>query len=870
MPMEDVTTLQKKLAEYERQNQDLLLQNEELKDFVENASIPLHSVNEEGIITWANQAELDSLGYTADEYIGKPIQDFHADSHTINDILVRLKSNETLINYPATLRCKDGSTKHVLINSNVYRKDDKFIRTRCFTRDISLIVAEEARKEMLLTDLENRQSQLQMAIELTNLGTWEWNPVNNILFWSNECRSIYGLPDNLEPTFELFGKLIHPDDYERVQKRIQNALNSEDGIYEITNRIVRYDDQTIRWIKVKGKVIFNDDKLPDRFIGTVVDITESKQVKEKILRSEHLFRSIALNIPNSLVIVIDKNHRFITLEGDLMQKMGYYGKDYIGKHPTEVAPPERYEASKHLYEKVLAGEKFSLERKGPSGGDFMVHFVPLMNDEHEVEAGLIIAMDITEIKEAQEKSAKLAAIIESSDDAIISKTLEGIITSWNDSAQRTFGYHAEEMIGVSILKLIPDDRKHEETQILSRLKKGERVEHFETKRLKKDGSLLDVSLTISPIKDQNGKIIGLSKIARDISLLREAGEKSAKLGAIIESSEDAIISKTLLGIVTSWNASAQRTFGYSAEEMIGEPILKLIPLDRQEEETYILSRLRNGERVEHFETKRLKKDGTLIDVSLTISPVKDVNGKITGISKIARDITERKQEEQRKNDFVAIVSHELKTPLTSITGYIQLLLSKARKEESEQNINILTRTEIQAKKMASMIQDFLNLAKMEEGKIQLNPQKFDLLPLVEEIMGDSQFISSRHEIEIKVSNGISLDADRDKIGQVLINLLSNAIKYSPQGGKITIQGEVQHKNVKVSVSDEGLGISLSDQKRLFDRFYRVNDDRVKSVSGFGIGLYFVSEILRYHKSNINVTSQEGIGSTFYFNLPLAD
>jgi len=352
------------------------------------------------------------------------------------------------------------------------------------------------------------------------------------------------------------------------------------------------------------------------------------------------------------------------------------------------------------------------------------------------------------------------------------------------------------------------------------------------------------------------------------SIIEQSKLDSAKLAAIITSSDDAIISKTLNGVITSWNNSAERTFGYASHEMIGEPILKLIPEDRKQEEVHILSRLRKGERVEHFETKRVKKDGNLIDVSLTISPIKDSMGKIIGLSKIARDITERKQEEQRKNDFVAIVSHELKTPLTSITGYIQLMLLKLRKEGNEQHLDILGKAENQAKKMAAMIQDFLNLAKMEDGKIRMNYAAFDLKPLVEEIVADTQFKSPNHYICISIDDQINIRADRDKIGQVLINLLSNAIKYSPKGGNISITAKIKAQKVTIAVKDKGLGINIADQKRLCDRFYRVNNDLSKSVSGFGIGLYLVSEILRYHQSKIMVESKEGFGSNFSFSLPL--
>lgn len=477
-----------------------------------------------------------------------------------------------------------------------------------------------------------------------------------------------------------------------------------------------------------------------------VSIEELNETQKNLQRSEKLFRSIALNIPKSLIIMIDKDHRFLAIEGELMEKMGYDSQDYTGKHPTEVAPPERYEATKHLYERLMSGEKFSEERQSATGENFMVHFVPLENDNNEVEAGLMIALEISDIKQAEEKSAKLAAIIESSDDAIISKTLESVITSWNDSAERIFGFTADEIIGQTIYKLIPDDRKDEEPQIIARIKTGERVQHFETKRITKDETLLDVSVTISPVKDKQGEIIG--------------------------------------------------------------------------------------------------------------------------ISKIVRDITEKKLEEQRKNDFVAMVSHELKTPLTTINSYIQLLLAKAKKEEDSFRVNALTRTYVQAKKMTSMIDDFLSVARLEEGKVPLKIAPFNFHELAEEIASDQQFLTLKHTIQLRDCKEVELNADRDKIGQVLNNLISNAIKYSPNGGPITITCEKKGTKATISVIDNGVGIKPEDQKRLFDRFYRANNEKLQMVSGFGIGLYLVSEVLRYHKSKIELKSEENEGSTFYFSLDL--
>lgn len=276
------------------------------------------------------------------------------------------------------------------------------------------------------------------------------------------------------------------------------------------------------------------------------------------------------------------------------------------------------------------------------------------------------------------------AIVASSDDAIISKNLKGIVTSWNAGAQLLFGYSAQEMIGHSLLKLFPPDKANEEQFILEKIIAGEKVHHFETVRLHKDGTALNISVTISPIYDQHGAVIGASKVARDITEYMRLDSEAQRYQAIVQSSEDAIISKSLNGIVTSWNRGAQAMFGYSAEEMIGQPMLILLPADRQDEETVILNRLRKGEKVEHFETLRVCKNGRLIQVSVTISPIFDQCGTVIGASKIARDITDKKQAEARleltsrvftnTNEAIVITDAfgiiiEVNEAFSSISGY---------------------------------------------------------------------------------------------------------------------------------------------------------------------------------------------------------
>ncbi|MBV9624643.1 MAG: PAS domain S-box protein [Acidobacteria bacterium] len=261
---------------------------------------------------------------------------------------------------------------------------------------------------------------------------------------------------------------------------------------------------------------------------------------------------------------------------------------------------------------------------------------------------VILSIDAVKLEANEQQkiaiaNSRLAAIVDSSDDVIISKDLNGTIKTWNRSAERILGYTAEEAIGQNIMLIIPQERQAEEIDILDRIRRGERVDHFETIRRKKDGSFINLSLTISPIKDKTGKIVGASKVARDISEQQRAHGARNLLAAIVNSSDDAIISKNLKGVIMTWNSGAERIFGYTGEEAIGKHIFLLIPEDRHNEEDEILGKIQRGERIEHFETVRRRKDGTLLDVSLTISPVRDLAGRIVGASKIARDITATKR-----------------------------------------------------------------------------------------------------------------------------------------------------------------------------------------------------------------------------------
>lgn len=232
------------------------------------------------------------------------------------------------------------------------------------------------------------------------------------------------------------------------------------------------------------------------------------------------------------------------------------------------------------------------------------------------------------------------------------------------------------------------------------------------------------------------------------------------------------------------------------------------------------------------------------------------------------DITESKQDEIRKNDFIAMASHELKTPLTSLKAYIQVLLSKAVTAGDAFLINALQKSENQVNKMTKLIYGFLDLSKLESGKLTLDKSETDINSLIEEVVADYRPIAASHIITFEGGPLVTLEADREKIGQVINNLISNAVKYSPKNTAVKVSIQTQEGRVKVSVQDRGIGIKLKDQQNIFKRFYRVEDESTKGFSGFGIGLYLCAEIVELHHGKIGVESQEGQGAEFYFVLPV--
>ncbi len=388
----------------------------------------------------------------------------------------------------------------------------------------------------------------------------------------------------------------------------------------------------------------------------------------------------------------------------------------------------------------------------------------------------------------------------------------------------------------------------------------------------------------------------------------QAEQASALLKAIVDSSDDAIISKDLKGVITSWNNGAERLFGYTAEETVGRPITLLIPADRLAEEAKILEQLKRGERVDHFETIRVRKDGSQLNISLTISPVKDADGRIIGASKVARDITDRiltdkalreyadqlKDADQRKDEFLATLAHELRNPLAPILNAVGLLKRPNLTAEHFQMAREIA--ESQLNQMVRLVDDLLDISRISRGRIELKKERVTLKSILDQALETSlpHVEAAGHKLSLSLPPGnVYLDGDPLRLAQVLSNLINNACKYSANNGKIEIKAEVEPaREIKghqrdaangsgnavapaamklvLSVKDTGIGIAPEDMPRLFKLFSQVDSGLDRSQGGLGIGLSLVRSLVEQHGGSVEAHSEGlGKGSEFIVRLPTA-
>jgi two-component system CheB/CheR fusion protein len=452
---------------------------------------------------------------------------------------------------------------------------------------------------------------------------------------------------------------------------------------------------------------------------------------------------------------------------------------------------------------------------------------------------------------------------------------DGTILRANQAELDLLGYRREEYVGRNVAEFHADREAYE--ALLQRLRGGERLRGHDARLLCEDGSVRHVLLD-AYARREGDRFVHVCCFTRDVTERKRAEEARSLLAAIIESSDDAIVSKTLDGVVTSWNAGAERLFGYAAAEAVGRPITLIIPHDLRDEEQMILERLRRGERIEHYDTVRRAKDGRLIDISLTISPVRDSTGQVVGASKVARDVSVRKRAEEalreadrRKDEFLAMLAHELRNPLAPISNAVRVLRAKGPPlPELQWARDVIDR---QVQQMTRLVDDLLDVSRITRGKIMLRRERVELAAVVSSAVEASRPLVEKwgHELTVKLPpEPVHLEADPTRLAQVLSNLLNNAAKYTDQGGRIALTAAREGDALLIRVRDSGVGIPREMLPHVFEMFTQVDGSLERSQGGLGIGLTLVRSLVQMHGGTVTAHSDgPGKGSEFVVRLPLA-
>lgn len=618
--------------------------------------------------------------------------------------------------------------------------------------------------------LQNRE-WLRLTMEGSRMGTWtrELDGTNHVK-WSSELERIFGLePGDFPQTEEAFFDFVHPEDRQALANAVRQAIETHSD-YTIEFRYTRKDGAQ-RWMLGRGRAFYDEAGKPSTLAGLGWDITERRQTEEALRLSEK----------------------------------------------------------------------------------------------------------------------ELTEFFENATEAIHWVGPDGTILRANQAELQMLGYRADEYVGRNIAEFHVEQSVIED--ILERLTRGETLERHPARMRCKDGSIRDVLINSSAYFEE-GRFVHTRCFTRDVTEQIRVDKALRGLAAIVESAADAIIAKDLDGVITSWNPGAERLYGYKAEEVIGKTVSILIPSDRPDEEPAILAKLRRGERIDHYETIRTAKDGRLIDVSLTVSPIREASGKVIGASKIARDITEQKRTAQErdqllkreraareeaeianraKDEFLAVLSHELRTPLTAMLGWLSILRGhRLDQKTTEHAIETIQRN---AQAQAQLIEDLVDVSRIVGGKLNLEVRPIDLLTVINAAVEVVRPAADANGIHIETNHDATVGpvlGDPARLQQVIWNLLSNAVKFTPKGGSVHVEFQRAESSAEIVVRDTGVGIAEEFLPHVFERFRQADSALTRSHRGMGLGLAIVRHLVELHGGTVTAKSSgENQGSTFTIQLPLA-
>ena len=744
--------------------------------------------------------------------------------------------------------------------------------------DITELV--NARKQIAET-----QEHLSFALLSGEIGIWDLDPIHNLVRWDARCRELFGFEEESQNGYEEVLGRIHPDDQSRVNEAVQRAIDPKsDGLYEINYRTVGKSNGHILWINSKGKAYFNAHNVAYRFAGTARDITReiTARRREQQLLSLVNHNADHMTVANMEGEVIYMNEAAKSMLGilqdddiSMLSANDFYPPDELKRVKTVIIPSILKNRSWQGIVKIF-------NRKTKEVIPASINYI-LIEDP---ETGEVIGRGATvrdlraEIK-AKAEFQRLATIVDISEDFCNYCDIEGSTIYINNAGLQLIGlakdsftstnmydYHSAASSKMIKEKIMP--------QLLSIGRWTGTLEliHQQT------GEVIPIHKQLFIIREEiTNAPVAFAGIARDLRPELKSSitlhQKNTELHHLVKELE--FLANSVPAVV--WTSTAEGKLDYinerwyergatNIEDSLGDAWNEhLHPEDQVMAQTAWTESIKTGNPYE-VEFRLMDKFGEYRWWLVRALALKDSLGKVIKWYGSNTDITPQKELERQKDNFLGVASHELKTPVTSIKAYVQMMERMFRREGDTKNAELLAKMDNQVNKLTHLITDLLEVTKINTGRLQFNYSLFSFNETVEEVIEEVQRTSGKHEIKAHLNFKREITGDRERICQVLANLLTNAIKYSPDANEVIVYTEDNGSEVLIRIQDFGIGIGKDKQDNVFEQFYRVSGTKQHTFPGLGLGLYISAEIVKHLNGRIWVNSEEGKGSTFCFTLPV--
>lgn len=676
----------------------------------------------------------------------------------------------------------------------------------------------------------------------------------------------------------------HPEDVAANQELLDRMLAGEHDTFSLEKRYIRKDGLIV-WALLSVSLVRDDAGTPLYFLSHVQDISDRKSAETRLKASQQLASDILERITDGFC-ALDRQWRFTAINTAAEQNMGRPREALIGKNLWQEFPHLAKSPVFELYHRALAADlNLDFDRLSPRDNNwYNIRAYPSPNGLSIFFRNITESRQLTYDLRASEE--KYRTLVEQLPAAVYLQTHDEdeVVVYYSPYIYDLTGYTLEEAMSTLgdkhwLRALHPDDRVRIAEEDARGTVRGEPF-GLEYRVIRKDGGIVWVRDECMPIRDDSGEIVAWQGVMLDITDRINAEEAQARLAAIVEGAEDAIISRALDGTITSWNHGAEQLYGYRAAEAIGQPTSMLFPDGNLVPLAF--DTMEFGEQPTRFEAMRLRKDGRPIEVAISLSPIRDRNGVLTGVSSITRDISERIRREaelraaleaaeagvRAKSLFLAMMSHELRTPLQAVLGYADFLLHGPPGSLTAEQAEDVGYIRQGAGRMVALIEQMLDLSRMEAGRLEMASEPVDLATVLEQVRQDiaPQAAAKRLEFTIIVAPRLpKVLGDALRLRQIVLNLVGNAVKFT-DAGLVCIEARPSKGGVDVIVTDTGIGIAAQDLSHIFEEFRQVDSGPTRRYGGAGLGLAISKRLAEQMGGSISVESQPEHGSVFTLHL----